>query len=75
MRIHTLALALTLLPLAAIAQQPPPQAPEQQALGSMLLEGMQREASLRTELIRAQTDLAAARKAADDAKPKPEKAP
>jgi hypothetical protein len=68
----SLAIAFLLLPLAAMAQQqPPPPNPEQQALGSMLLEAMQREASLRTQLIGAQTERDALRKQVDDAKPKP----
>jgi len=47
---------LALAPLTAAAQQPPP-APETSALGQMLIEGMQREASLRTQLITTQAEI------------------
>lgn len=73
-RIHTVVAALALLPSLAFAQQPPPPNPEQQALGQMLMEGLQREASLRTQLIGAQTEVTALRKQVEDAKPKPTEA-
>ncbi len=68
-----LALAFLLLPIVAAAQQqPPPQAPETTALGQMLMEGMQREASLRTQLVGVQAEVTALRKQVEDAaKPKP----
>ncbi len=76
MNIRTLTLAFLLLPAIAAAQQQPPQAPEQQALGSMLLEAMQREASVRTQLVSLQAEVTALRKAAEDAKAPPkDKAP
>ncbi len=76
MHCRTIAIAFALLPSLALAQQQPPQAPEQQALGSMLLEAMQREASVRTQLVSLQAEVTALRKAAEDAKAPPkDKAP
>jgi hypothetical protein len=47
--IRALVIAALLAPLAAHAQQPPP--PEQQALGRMVVEAAQREASLMAQVI------------------------
>ncbi len=70
-----IALVLLLLPVGAFAQPAQQQqAPETAAIGQMLLEAMQREASLRTQLIGVQTEVTALRKAAEDAKPKPAEA-
>ncbi len=69
--IRILTLAFLLLPTLAFAQQQPPQAPEQQALGQMILEAMQREASVRTQLVATQAEVTALRKQVEDAKPKP----
>lgn len=72
MTLRTLAFALLLLPAAALAQQSPPaQQSEQMALGQMLMEGLQREASLRTQLISTQAEVTALKKQAEDAKAKP----
>jgi hypothetical protein len=65
------AVFLTLAPVAALAQPAPqPQSsPEQAALGQMVLEAAQREASLRAQLITAQTKLAALEAAKPTAPP------
>lgn len=67
-RILILAAAVLLTLAAAALAQPQPQAsPEQAALGQMVLEAAQREASLRAQLIMAETKL----RAAEAAKPAP----
>lgn len=67
--IRILIAAALLAPVAALAQPAPqPQtSPEQAALGQMVLEAAQREASLRAQLIMAETKL----RAAEAAKPTP----
>lgn len=56
MRRIILALIVAFSPLVAAAQQPPVDA-EKQALGQMVMEAMQREATLRAQLIGAQADV------------------
>jgi hypothetical protein len=55
--IRILLAAALLAPLAAHAQQPPAD-PATQALGQMVVEGAQREASIRAQLIAAQARIA-----------------
>jgi type II secretory pathway pseudopilin PulG len=70
--IRILIAAALLAPVAALAQPTPQQpqqqsSPEQAALGQMVIEAAQREASLRAQLITAETKL----RAAEAAKPSP----
>jgi hypothetical protein len=49
-----------LAPFVGVAQQPPPAPdPQQQVIGSMLIEAVQREAAARMQLIQAQQENAA----------------
>jgi hypothetical protein len=58
MLIYLAIFAAIIAPLVAMAQQPPPaQDPQAQALGKMIMEAAQREASLNMQLIQAQQQL------------------
>lgn len=62
--------AALLVPTLAAAQQAQPQAsPEQTALGQMIMDAAQREASLRVQLITAQAKAASLEAAAKPATP------
>lgn len=60
-----------LVPLVAMAQQPPP-TPEATALGQMVMDAAQREVSLRVQLLAAQAKSASLEAAAKPATPPPE---
>jgi hypothetical protein len=71
--IRALALASLLVPTLAFAADPPPADPNTQALGQMIIEAAQREASAKAELIAAKAHITSLEAAAKPATPPPER--
>lgn len=72
--IRALALAALLIPTLALAADPPPD-PNTQALGQMIIEAAQREASAKAELIVARAHIASLEAAAKPEASKPAEPP